>query len=601
MANPVAFGNGLCGFAPLWWQPSNGMFLNPLRRWSFRPFLGTCTRTKRDFQNTGMLHILAISGQHIALMAAIGIQTFRLFRLPQRLACLVIALGLGLYGPATGWSPSVVRSIWMFWLVLPALFLRRPMSPWTSFAMATSLSLALDPETLLQVGWQLSYLATLALLLHIKTSEVWADKVLPRLEFPGKVATMLRLSLTASMLSIAVTAATFPLIASSSHVIMPLAPLANLLTVPLGSGLLTSAFLTGAFAPLPLIPSLLGQATGFFAWALATVVHTLALWQGGLIAMPPWPLILGFCWIGIILLWPFMLKREKRFLIFGLVVFVATAWVWQQGRHAVLQPVTAVVLDVGQGQAVLLEINGKAILVDAGPARPDAGLRVILPALRARGWNHLDAVFLSHGDADHIGGLTSLIGELPIGQVVLGGPWAEDGLWPGIEKSLSEHHIPFGPIKSGASILQAGLWHLRILDLKIDPVKSRNDGSAVLVLEGPTGRLVIPGDIGKEPEQILADSVQLWRTAGLKSPLWLVIPHHGSDKTGDTASLVAMHPDVALISVGKKNRYGHPGAHTVAALRGMQIPLFMTHETGAVVLNADIHQAHWASYIQDVD
>ncbi len=551
---------------------------------------------KRDFQNTGMLHILAISGQHIALAAAIGIQAFHLIRMPKQIACGAIALGLILYGPATGNSASVVRSIWMFWLILPPIILRRPVSPWTSLSVSAGLSLALEPESISQVGWQLSYLATLALLMHVKSSERLAEQCISPRRLPGRVGQIGRLAIAAIALSVAVTLATLPIIASTSHVIMPVAPLANLITVPLGSGLLTGAILTASLAFFPIGADWMGTATGFFAWALQTTVHTLAQWKSGLLILPAWPLALSFLWVTLALLWPFIPANARRSISLGILILGVSVWAFRQG-YETLNPRLAVhVLDVGQGQAVLITLADKTLLFDAGPQRPDAGFRALLPTLRDQGYNRLDAVFLSHGDADHVGGLISLIGEIPIGQVGIGGPWPDDGLWPGIADKLVENGIPMGPIQPGQTLLNYGPWSLRTLDLHIGTEVSRNNGSSVLILEGPQARLVIPGDIESRVENTLADSVEMWSKTKPKKPLWLIIPHHGSDRTGDTAALARMRPEIALISAGKANKFGHPGPSTLATLERIGAKTYLTAVHGALILNADTRHATWSVF-----
>jgi|GEM_PF-3199121 len=561
---------------------------------------GLSRATKRDFQNTGMLHILAISGQHIALMAAIGIQAFRLARLPKRLACLAIALGLCLYGPATGWSSSVVRSIWMFWLLIPAIVSKRPFSPWTTLSLAASLSLVLEPETLHQIGWQLSYLATLTLLLYAKPCEAWSESLLCKERYPSRLAGCARSCLAAMALSSAVTLGTLPVIAASSHVIMPVSPLANLVTVPLGSGLLTSAFLTAAFFPLPWLAQCMGSATGFFAWALEKSVHVLAQWQSGLVALSGWPSALAFAWLLLMALWPFLWMRYRRKIALAVIAAASLYWAGSQAYAYHRRPILATLLDVGQGQALLLEMAGKTILIDAGPDRPNAGYRAILPALRAKGWNRIDLILLSHGDADHIGGLKGLIEEIPIGRVALGGPWPDRGSWPGLSEQLTRLGIPFGTVIPGTTVLSHGCWRLSVLDLHLPGNLSRNDGSAIVILNGPPGTLIIPGDIERGPEKILADSVRQWRKENPDLPLWLVIPHHGSDRTNDTESLLAMKPDLALISAGQGNRFGHPGPGVMRALRSGNIPVLSTLNHGAIQLQADKYQARWSWFLSDL-
>jgi competence protein ComEC len=561
---------------------------------------GLTQQTKVDFQNTGMLHILAISGQHIALMVAIVIQAFQLARLPSRW----VALGLGgflfLYGPATGNSPSVVRSIWMFGLFLPPLLLRKPFSPFTTLSIASTLSLALEPEVLTHIGWQLSYSATLLLLLWAPWSErigrQWADFLLSpcrRVSWTTVIVPWIGMAFSAFILSSFISLGTLPILSTSSHVFMPVSPLANLVTVPLGSGLLTCAFLTCFLAPLPVLPEWLGMATGFFSFVLTHFVHWLAQWREGLWAFSTWPRALSLVWLGAFFLLPSLPAQFRRRMLWVSIPCLAAYFMTHQVVRFWHGEVRAMVVDVGQGQAVLLELGPTTVLIDAGPHKPDAGFRTLLPALRAWGHNRLDAVLLSHGDADHIGGLNSLLDQVPIGQVALGSTWPDRGLWPGLMGSMRRKNIPFGRLQPGQVVVSYRDWTLRTLDLGPLDSSSRNNASAIICLEGPSGRFVIPGDIEASTERILADTLAAWTP---DKPLWLLVPHHGSDRTGDTTALARMKPDWGFISAGFKNRFGHPGPNTLKTLQNVGAKIGLTSTDGSWILTIRRNQARWQAF-----
>ena len=223
-------------------------------------------------------------------------------------------------------------------------------------------------------------------------------------------------------------------------------------------------------------------------------------------------------------------------------------------------------LDVGQGLAAVVRTETHTLVYDTGPRfsdRFDTGQAVVLPYLRSQGITQVDTLVISHGDNDHIGGAQSVLHAIPVKQILSSVP----------------RRLP------GAAPCQAGLgWRwdgvsFAILNPPVSAWHGGNNASCVLRIAGPSGSVLLPGDIEASGERALLERYG----EGLASDV-LVVPHHGSKTSSSDSFLAAVRPAMALFPVGYRNRYQHPHPRVAARYRHRAIVLYDSPRHGAVEL-----------------
>lgn len=522
------------------------------------------------FRATGVAHLMSISGLHITLFAWVAAAL--LGRAWRRSACLClwlpapaaalaggVLLALG-YALLSGWGLPAQRTAAML-AVVAALRLAGARWPWHQvWLLALAAVVLADPWALWQAGFWLSFVAVGVL--FAAAPEAGAASM-------GLRARMLALLRTQAVVTLALTPLGLLLFGQISLA----GTLANLLAIPWVTLVVTPLALAGmCWAPLwhlataSVLPLSAGLAALAQAPAAQLFLPAAPLWAG-LAA------IAGGLWLVLRLPWTVRLL--------GLPLLLP-ALCWQPARPA-HGSFTLLAADVGQGNAVLVRTQSHSLLYDTGPRHgpdSDAGQRVLLPLLRARG-ERLDMLMLSHGDNDHTGGAASVQRAQP--QAVLRGAVSTD--WPlAVQRSAM-------PCSAGQRWTWDGVAFEVLHPLPpaaaVQPFMRRtaadapNTRSCVLRIEAASGATaLLAGDIERAQESAL-----LARGAALRAD-WLLVPHHGSKTSSSAAFIAAVAPLHALVQAGYRNRYGHPAAPVMQRYRALGVQPVASPACGA---------AHWSS------
>ena len=523
-------------------------------------------------QETGLAHLFAVSGLHCAFLVTL---LALLISRRQRLLCAVTIPLLLFYMVMVGMSPSVVRACIMQIFLLIAPLFRRGSDPLTSLAAALLVILLCNPFAAASVSLQLSFSATLGMVL-----------LSPRLYklltgwYKGKCRPLrTALCFVAANLSATLSAVVFtaPLTAWYFRIFVLVAPLSSLLAVPAAGWSFMAAFVTVllGFVWLPLASLL-----GWISWALVRYI----LWIAN--GMMSWRYHAVYFTNPYLIYWLLFLYaafigcaatpdgKRKYLLASALSVLTLTAAIWVNRQDYQYGVLTALTLDVGQGESVILTSGGETALVDCGSSnsyKDPGGLAA--DTLHSMGVRELSAVVVTHYHADHTNGLYEVLRRIPVQTIYL--PDIED------EYGVRERLVSLAEEK-GAQVTYVTKETADTLGDTVltiyPPVQSGGDlnelGLTALASAGDFD-LLITGDMSGSTEKKLVE------TYALPDIEVLVVSHHGSRYSSNIRFLKAVTPEAAVISVGDNN-YGHPSEETLQRLLAVGADIWRTDQQGTI-------------------
>lgn len=573
-----------------WWQRIAGTLRTDLRGVSARelspepagllPGLvdgdvsGQSARVTTEFQLAGLTHLVAVSGENLAILCGAVLLLVRVCRLGPRLSALVTGLAVLGFVVVAGPQPSVLRAAVMGGLTVLALATGRRRAVLPSLAAAVLSLVLLDSALATSLGFALSVLATAALVL---IAPGWA-RTLRRLGVPRGLAEAIAVPTAAH-------AATAPLIVAASGQLSLVAIPANMLAEPVVAPATVLGVLAMVLAPiLPGVAAVVVNLAGPFTSWLITVAR-----KGSELpdAVLPWPdglcgallLVTVLCGLAVLL-------RHRRTRILLAAALVGALLVWLPVRvTAPRWPVTGwamVSCDVGQGDAEVLATadRGRAVVVDTGPDP-----LLVDTCLRTLDVDRIPLVVLSHLHADHIGGLSAVLANRTVGAVALGASRVPGWAYEKVRQETAAAHVPLVGLHPGERLAWPGL-DLDVLatqPARDEPEITDPDGttvnntSVVLAADTVAGRILLTGDV-----ELAAQADLLTGGTELAADV-LKVPHHGS-RYSVPEFLRAVHPRVALVSVGAGNRYGHPSALTLGELSSLGAAVARTDQDGDLAI-----------------
>lgn len=520
-----------------------------------------------EFQAAGLAHLLAVSGTNLAVVCVAVLLLLRTMRVGPRGAAAGAMLALVGFVVLAGPEPSVLRAGVMGAVGLLALAVGRERATLPALGVAVIVLVLWDPAMAVSIGFALSVLATGALVL---IAPRWADRLANR-GVPRGLAEALAVPAAAHLV-------TAPVVAGFVGEVSVVAVVANLLAAPVVAPATVLGVLAAVVAPVvPWLAELCVRLAGPEADWLIFVARQAAGVPGAVIAWPSgWlgGLLLAGC---VVVLVAALRRRRLRVLIgvmlTGLLVVVIPVRMiapgWPPAGWAV------VACDVGQGDALVLATGdeGRAVVVDTGPdAAPLEGCLDRLDVSR------VPLVVLSHLHADHVGGLDGVLADRAVGAVGVSRARAPRWAWEEVRKKAEDAGVPVVQLVAGQRLAWPGLA-IEVLapdDEEVMPAAESdgteiNNASLVLRAVTPAGRVLLSGDVELDAQARLLDA-----RVDLSADV-IKVPHHGSRYTSPEL-FSAVRARIALVSVGPRNRYGHPSPVTMRALA----------QLGTLVLRTDV-------------
>jgi competence protein ComEC len=547
---------------------------------------GLAPGEEQALRAAGLSHLLAVSGLNLAMVAGLAFAAARrlVLRLapraladPRRAALAAAWLAALGYAALSGFEVSVRRALVFLSVACIGLALRRAAAPSALVAAASLAVLAVEPEALFDPGAQLSFAAAAALLLARGPLE------------PAPPAAGLRrlaaLGAAGLRTSAAALAATAPLVALHFGRLAPAALLANLVAVPLTELVLLPASLLAALLALvaPELPALAAPPVFVVRHAGSALAQLARAASSGpaaeLAVAAGWPGLLAASGAGLAALAVRGTGARVAWMAAGqLALAVAPA------PRLAPAPPRLVALDVGQGDAILVQGERGALLVDAGTALGpgvDLGRSVVLPALAALGVRRIDVAAASHADLDHRGGLGAVLSALPVGRLWLPRGGLAEADFAELVEIARRRRVRVEERGAGDPPFEAG--DLRIAPLWPPPADAArglgdNDRSLVLRVEVAGTRVLLAGDV-----QAAAERALLARGTPLAADV-LKLPHHGSRTSSSDAFLAAVGAEVALASAPCLGRFGMPHAEVVERVARARGSLWWTGRDGALLV-----------------
>ena len=531
-----------------------------------------------SLQRTGLSHTVAVSGMHLSFLAAL---VSGLLGRGKRRSALVTCGVVLVFTLISGCTPSVVRAAVMLILLQLAALLGRERDPLTALALALMLLLAWNPFSAAHIGLQLSFASVVGILLF---SDRLQERMLRGWKRPPKDSIPLRLlgalvRFGAAALSATLGAMVFttPLTALYFGSLSLISPLANLMTLWAVSAAFSGGLIAGAAgAVLPELGRVLALPVLPFVRYLDWVVPRLARAPFSALSTSSFYYLAWLLFVYVLLLLGLLYRGKKGWKTPVCACLAALcASLLFHARSFQAGDMTAAVLDVGQGQSVLIRLGDHYTLVDCGGRGYENAGDTVAGYLGDFGVRRLDLLVLTHFHDDHANGVPELLERLSVSAIALPDVEEDSPLRREILTLAEEKGIPLWWVRRDTTVeLEKG-------QLTLYPPLGAGEANelGLSVLAGAGGLdLLVTGDMSGDVEGMLVEH------AGLRDVELLVAGHHGSASSTSQALLNALQPETAILSVGRDNAYGHPAPETLERLERAGAEIYRTDRDGTVTV-----------------
>lgn len=541
------------------------------------------------YRELGLAHLMAVSGLHIGIVTSFLIFLFTNLGIQRKINLTITILMIWLYGYLIGYPPSVLRSLIMFTTLFYSQMHNKYYDNINILSFAAFILLLYNPLWLFSVGFQLSFLATFFIITLSNKMREW---FYPRY---GKIYNLLY-GIFAVQIGIA------PIIAYYFNSISPISILANFILIPLmslvvilGFLLLIVSFISNMFA------AFIGGFLGFLLTVVEFLSNSIHLLPIGTIKVKSPSIVdilsyylMVFCIFDIIKIRKYSKHiYENRVIIYCLMIFILLFSLMSTfGEEIEIR-----FIDVGQGDAILIKLEGKNFLIDTGGnvfGNFDVGENILVPYLIKDGIFSMDGVFITHFHEDHANSLPYLLDNIEVKRIFIGYEREESKLYSNIIESANIHNVPIYVMKSGDTLNLGKSVYIKVLNPSDEIIAKYGDNennlSMVLLLNSYDYKTLFTGDIEKEIERLLVDEYEKVN--------FLKVPHHGSNTSSNEEFLDSFSPNYAFVSVGNNN-FGHPNEDVLNRFEKRGIKVFRTDESGMIRLSIKPNQYHITTFIVD--
>ncbi len=522
------------------------------------------------FKVTGIRHIIAVSGLHVSILFGF------IYLITARKRLLTTLLGVPmvlLFAAVAGFTPSVVRASIMHILMVVAVLLDREYDAPTALSFAGVCILLTDPLAVTSVGFQLSFGCVAGILLFAPSVRGWMlhDKRLGRFKkkrFIGKLVRGFAASVSASLGAVSLTT---PVCAYYFGCISLISPLTNLLTLWIVTVVFYGIMVACAVGAVSLAA---GQAVAWgISWGIRYIVGVcdlLAQFPLAAVYTTSVYIVIWLVFVYILVSLLVILPRKHPTLtvslaVLGLCGALLTSWI-----PPMMDDCRMTVLDVGQGQSIILQSKGQTFLVDCGGSYADDAADMAAETLLSMGISHIDGLMLTHYDTDHAGGTEQFLTRIKADMLFLPTYGEEVAL----ADRLSSREGAFLIEKD--TVLEYGGTKLTIFTS--ESKESGNESSLCVLFQAGNCDILITGDRSAAGERRLLEKAKLPELEVL------VAGHHGSKKSTAEELLAATSPEVVVISVGANNAYGHPAQELLDRLEALGCIIFRTDQDGTIII-----------------
>ncbi|MDD5496158.1 MAG: ComEC/Rec2 family competence protein, partial [Candidatus Omnitrophica bacterium] len=552
---------------------------------------------REDFSYTGTVHVLAISGLHVGLIAALFLGFFTFLRIPKRPRLILAAVFLIFYSFVAGNNPPIVRAVIMFWILILGYLMNREPDMLNSLSFAAILILAWNPKQLFSVSFQLSFVAILSIIV-----------LTPRIDGILRIGTKrgrsfydrLRLYILKGLsVSAAATIGTAPFIAHYFNIISPVALFANLFIIPL---LFLSIMISALFLIVNACSSFLAAPVSMILDAVNNAIFSLNHLLSRLpfshfrIGAPSfWFIVLYYLFLSSLFIMPrevligrFRIPKKR---VYILLLFFFAVLLWSENLNPDKKLLKITFFDVGKADAIFIEFPGSSnLLVDAGTGQDegmDIGRSVIAPYLWNNGIERIGALVVTHFHKDHVGGAVFVLENFHVSYAIDSGarPDAHNRLYDRYLEAVKRRGVRHLTVREGDELSGFGEAKIFILnpEREKDIIDSNTNSIAMKIVYKDVS-ILLCADITASAMERLFPYGDFLKSSVMK------VPHHGGSLGDENIAekfFLEVSPDICVTSSGGIDRVGSKPSSTMNIITHLNSNSYNTKNSGAVILTTD--------------